>query len=119
VEQLSIDGQTRSPLLNDYGRWRRLVFDFPERMTFQRMDDSYAGYSVSINTNEKTLALTKGDDKNWKADFHFQRPAQDQLTLEGNMDGHTIHMQLQLVDRDKFLLVNRGFHWIQEYPYNR
>ena len=119
VEQLSIDGQTRSPLLNDYGRWRRLVFDFPERMTFQRMDDSYAGYSVSINTNEKTLALTKGDDKNWKADFHFQRPAQDQLTLEGNMDGHTIHMQLQLVDRNKFLLVNRGFHWIQEYPYNR
>jgi uncharacterized membrane protein YphA (DoxX/SURF4 family) len=119
VELLTIDGQTRSPLLNDYDRWRRLVFDFPERMTFQRMDDSYAGYGVAINTNDKTLALTKFDDKNWKADFHFQRAAQDQLTLDGNMDGHTIHMQLQLVDRNKFLLVNRGFHWIQEYPYNR
>jgi hypothetical protein len=119
VEQLSIDGQTRSPLLNDYDRWRRLVFDFPERMTFQRMDDSYAGYGVSINTNDKTLALTKNDDKNWKADFHFLRAAPDQLVLDGNMDGHTIHMQLQLVDRSKFLLVSRGFHWIQEYPYNR
>jgi hypothetical protein len=119
VEELSIDGQTRSPLLNDYDRWRRVIFDFPERMTFQRMDDSYAGYGASINTNDKTLGLTKNDDKNWKADFHFQRAAQDQLTLDGKMDGHTIHMQLQLVDRNKFLLVNRGFHWIQEYPYNR
>jgi len=28
-------------------------------------------------------------------------------------------MQLRLVDRSKFLLVNRGFHWIAEYPFNR
>ncbi|MGB8540615.1 MAG: hypothetical protein WCD49_03160 [Candidatus Acidiferrales bacterium] len=119
VEQLSIDGQTRSPLLTDYDRWRRVIFDFPERVSFQRMDDSYAGYGASINANDKTLALTKGDDKNWKADFHFQRAAQEQLTMDGNMDGRAIHMQLQLVDRNKFLLVSRGFHWIQEYPYNR
>jgi hypothetical protein len=119
VEQLAIDGQTRSPLLNDYDRWRRIIFDFPERVTFQRMDDSYAGYGSSINLNDKTLALTKGDDKNWKGHFHFQQADKDRLTLDGNMDGHTVHMQLQLVDRNKFLLVSRGFHWIQEYPYNR
>jgi hypothetical protein len=35
------------------------------------------------------------------------------------MDGHTIHMQLALFDRNRFLLVTRGFHWIQEYPFNR
>jgi hypothetical protein len=119
VEALSIDGQIRSPLLTDYDRWHRVIFDFPERASFQRMDDTYAGYGASINVNDKTLALTKGDDKNWKGDFHFQRVAQDQLTLDGKMDGHMIHMQLQLVDRNKFLLVNRGFHWVQEYPYNR
>jgi len=28
-------------------------------------------------------------------------------------------VQLQLWDRNKLLLVNRGFHWIQEYPFNR
>jgi uncharacterized membrane protein YphA (DoxX/SURF4 family) len=119
VEQLSIDGQTRSPLLNDYDRWHRVIFDFPERMSFQRMDDTFVTYSSSINVKEGTLVLTQHSPENWKADFHFQRPAQDQLTLDGKMDGHTIHMQLQLVDRNKFLLVNRGFHWIQEYPYNR
>jgi len=42
VEQLNIDGQTRSPLITDYGRWRRVIFDAPSRMAFQRMDDSLA-----------------------------------------------------------------------------
>jgi uncharacterized membrane protein YphA (DoxX/SURF4 family) len=119
VDVLSIDGQLRSPLLIDYGRWRRVVFDFPNTVSFQRMDDSFAGYGASINTKDNTIALTKNSDKNWKAKFTFQRVAQDQLVLDGNMDSHKLHMQLQLVDRDKIMLVNRGFHWIQEYPFNR
>jgi hypothetical protein len=119
VDELSIDGQLRSPLLNDYDRWRRAIFDSPSTMAFQRMDDSFARYGASINVADNTLALTKPNDKNWKANFLFERPAQDQLVLDGNMDGHKIHMRLQLVDRAKFLLINRGFHWIAEYPVNR
>jgi uncharacterized membrane protein YphA (DoxX/SURF4 family) len=119
VQQLSIDGQLRSPLLNDFDRWRRVIFDFSDRAAFQRMDDSFVRYAVKINAADKSFALTKADDKNWKADFHFQSPAPDQLAVDGQMDGHAIHMQLQLFDRNKFLLINRGFHWIQENPYNR
>ena len=119
VDELSIDGQVRSPLLIDYGRWRRAVFEFPDRMAFQRMDDSFARYDASINTNDKTMALTKDGDKNWKASFTFQRAAEDQLILDGNMDSHKVHMQLRLVDRSKFVLVSRGFHWVEEYPFNR
>jgi hypothetical protein len=119
VEQLSIDGQLRSPLLTYYDGWRRVIFDTPDRNTFERMDDSLVRYSASINLNDKTIALTKDDDKKWKANFNFQRVAQDQLILDGEMDSHKLHMQLQLVDRSKFLLINRGFHWIQEFPFNR
>ena len=119
VDELSIDGQLRSPLLNDYDRWRRAVFDFPQSITFQRMDDSFAYYGASINLNDKTIALTKYTDKNWKGNLTFQRVGGDRLILDGNMDSHKIHMQLQLVDRSKFMLVSRGFHWIQEYPFAR
>jgi hypothetical protein len=119
VSQMSIDQQLHPPLLTDGSRWRRAVFDFPSWMVFQRMDDSFAAFGSSINMNDKTLALTKNDDKNWKARFTFQRPAQDQLILDGEMDSHKIRMQLKLVDRNKFLLVGRGFRWIQEYPFNR
>jgi hypothetical protein len=118
VAELSIDGQVRSPLLGDYDRWQRVVFDFPERVSFQRMDESFAGYGAAIDSNAKTIALTKNSDKNWKGNLTFQRVAEDELILDGNMDSHMIHMKLQLVDYKKFLLVSRGFHWIQEYPFN-
>ena len=119
VSELSVDGQLRSPLLTDYDRWRRAIFDAPERVTFQRMDDSFVRYVSSINANDKTIALTKDSDKNWKANFTFLRASDNQLLLDGNMDTHKIHMRLELVDRSKFMLVNRGFHWVQEYPFNR
>ena len=115
VDELSIDGQIRSALLTDYGRWRRVVFDAPERVSFQRMDDSFANYLASINLDDKVIALTKEGDKNWKASIAFRRAAQDHLTLDGNMDRHKVHMQLRLVDRNKFRLANRRFHWVQEY----
>lgn len=119
VDAVAVDGHLRSPLLTDYDRWRRLVFDFRGIAAFQRMDDSFARYTASIDTSHGTIALTKGSDKNWKASFIFQRPTADQLIVDGEMDGHKIHMQLQLVDTGKFMLVSRGFHWVQDFPFNR
>jgi hypothetical protein len=115
VRQMSIDEQPRPPLLTDSTRWRRAIFDLPDRMAFQRLDDSFAPYGSSVNLPDKTLTLTKKDNKNWTASFTFQRPAGDQLILDGRMDNHQVHMELQLTDRNSFLLVSRGFHWIQEF----
>jgi hypothetical protein len=117
VSQMSIDEQVRPALLTDNGRWRRVIFDTPTRVAFQRMDESFVRYGASINQNK--IALTKDGDTTWKAEFAVTRPVQDQLVLDGDMDRHKIHMQLQLTDRHSFLLVNRGFHWIQESSFNR
>ncbi len=82
------------------------------------MDGSTAGYGTDFKKH-KAIALTKYDDKKWKGSLTFERSAPDQLKLDGDMGGHKIHMQLKLVDTHKFQLVSRGFHWIQEYPFNR
>ena len=119
VEEMSIDGQPRSPLLTDQARWRRIVFDFPTFASFQRPDDTFTGFGASISDTAKTLTLTKPADKSWKATLTYTRPAPDQLILAGSMDGHQVEMKLKLMDRDKFNLVNRGFHWINEYPFQR
>jgi hypothetical protein len=119
ITQLTVDGQSRPPLLTEKDQLRRAIFEFPQVVAFQRMDDSFVRYGAAINSGEKTVALTKFDDKSWKANFTFQQPEASQLVLDGEMDHHKLHMQLQLVDRNKFLLVSRGFHWVQEYPYNR
>jgi hypothetical protein len=83
------------------------------------MDDTFAPYGASVNLPERTLALTKKDDKNWRASFTLDRPAEDRLILDGRMDNHQVHMELQLKDRNSFLLVSRGFHWTMEAPLGR
>lgn len=115
VDELSIDGQARPVYLNDYDRrWRRVIFDSPGRLVFQRTDDSFARYGASIDVYGKTIKLTKGDSTNWKSSFTFQRPAQDQLILSGEMDGYQIHMQLRLAGFDTFRLLNSGFRWVRQ-----
>ena len=119
VDQLLTDGELRPALLTDKDRWRRVIFESLSGMTFQRMDDTFLNYGATIDTKDGGITLTKAADKNWKASFKFQRPGQDELTLDGEMDGHRFHMQLELLDGNKLLLMNRGFHWIQEYPFNQ
>jgi uncharacterized membrane protein YphA (DoxX/SURF4 family) len=114
VDELSIDGEARPPVLNDYDRrWRRVIFDTPDRVDFQRWDDSFARYNVAVNVYGKTLALTKTGSRKWKAEFAFERPAEDQLVLDGEMDGHKVHAQFQLADPDTFRLLNSTFRWVR------
>jgi hypothetical protein len=113
VEELSIDGQTRSPALNDYDRrWRRVIFDVPSSMAFQRTDDSFAHYDVSINAADQTLTLTKRHSRTWTSSFRFERLTADHLVLEGEMDRYKIKMGLRLVDLDSFRLPNGTFRWV-------
>jgi uncharacterized membrane protein YphA (DoxX/SURF4 family) len=119
IEEMSVDGQVRPPLLTDQDRWRRVIFDFETATTFQHPDDTYARFNSALNDKDKTLTLTKAADKNWKANFTYNRPVTDQLELAGSMDGHQVQMKLKLLDRSKFTLVNRGFHWVNEFPFQR
>jgi hypothetical protein len=114
VENLSIDGQERPPVLNDYDRrWRRVIFDVPDTMAFQRTDDSLARYGVSIDAIGKRLALTKGNSTTWKAPFTFERPAPGTLILSGEMDGLRIEAHLRLVEFDTLRLLNSDFRWMR------
>jgi hypothetical protein len=52
VERLSVDGQVRPAELNDYDRrWRRVIFDTPGEIVFQRTDDSFARYGLSLESS--------------------------------------------------------------------
>ena len=116
VEELSIDGQLRAPYLNDYDRrWRRVIFDAPGKVAFQRTDDSLARYEASIDPNGRALRLTKANSKHWNANFTFERPSPDRLMLSGEMDSHKVELRLRLVDFDTFRLLNSTFRWVRPH----
>jgi hypothetical protein len=119
VEEMSVDGEVRSPLVTDYGRWRRVVFQTPTAVSFQRMDDTFENYRLIVDAGTQTITLNMVNDTVWTARFVFERPAPDRLTLDGTMDGRKVRLELRLFDQKNFLLLTRGFHWVQEFPINR
>jgi len=118
VEQMSIDGQEHPPLLTDRDRWRRVIIQQPTAVAFQRMDDSFERYAAVIDSDRKTIAVTVAATKTTST-LSFARPTPEQLTIDGPINGRTVHLELKLHDLNSFLLQSRGFNWVQEVPFNR
>jgi hypothetical protein len=116
VDEFEVDGVARPPLLTDTIRWRRLIFEYPGDVTVQNMNDSRRGYGVKLDKGK--MVMTRWGDSKWQALFSYQQPQPGLMTLEGTLDGQKVRARLSRQD-SSFLLVNRGFHWVNETPFNR
>jgi len=119
VEEFSADGELRPPLVTDQARWRRVIFDRPTVLALQTVGEARQRFPLALDAEKKTLSLTKRDDPNWKAVLTYEQPEPERLTLAGDFDGHPIQAKLRRADPSRFLLTSRGFHWINESPFNR
>jgi hypothetical protein len=91
-----VDRIARPPLTTDLTRWRRLVVSGKEWGAIQNMDDSRTRYILGIDEMKKTVGFKKRVDPKFQASLQYATP-----------DEHT------------FLLISRGFHWINDEPFNR
>lgn len=123
VDELEMDGKILPPLLTDPVRWRRVMFEHPEMLILQLMDDSSDEsrryYRLALDPRKRTLQLMGFRDKKPTSSFAYQQPAPGFLTLEGTHEGHKVKAKLHRADDSRFLLKTRGFHWINETPFNR
>src|SRR5262249_2709786 len=120
VDEFVVDGQARPPLLTDETRWRRVIFDrFPGSLAVQLVSGARQRYRIQIDTEKKIITFTKREDPNSKSDFSYDEAEPGRMTLDGELDGQRIHTIVRQAGEPDFLLMNRGFHWIQEFPYNR
>jgi hypothetical protein len=122
ADEVVVDGVTRPPLLTDGSRWRYLVFSYPEYVNIHLMDASSEKgqqfYKLALDEAKGRMTLTKHRDLKWRAVFTYRKPAPGVLEVDGTMDGQKIRARLHRMDESRFSLVGRGFHWVNEYPYN-
>jgi hypothetical protein len=119
VEEFEVDGKVLPPLLTNETRWRRVVFDYPKMIGIQLMSDSRRRYMLQLDTDNHKLELSKRDEPAWKSTLTYEQPEPESLRLRGKFDGRPLRAHLRLAPASPFLLVSRGFHWINEYPFNR
>jgi hypothetical protein len=119
VEEMTVAGQVLPPLLTDTNRWRRVIFEYPGYVTVGGMDDKMQGYSLKPNLATRSFGLSSLKDPAWTADLAFVRSGPDLLAMRGTINGKPVQARLRRAKEDAFLLGSRGFHWINERPFNR
>lgn len=100
-------------------RWRRVIFDSPRRITVQTGTDLIERFGSQLDQEKRTLTLRKREDPNWNTVLTYEQVSHDVMTLAGALNGSEITARLRRNDERKFLLTDRGFHWINEFPFNR
>jgi hypothetical protein len=113
VTSFTRDGASLPPLTTELDRWRRMIIDDPDRLSYQRMDDVIVTRTANIDTHAITLT-----DARQSTTLTIDRTAPDGLNLAGQLDGHTVTMTLRRLDLNRFPLNRNRFHWIQKYPDN-
>jgi hypothetical protein len=119
VERFTRSGKDVPQLATDATRWRKVIAENPAFLTVKMMNDVTRRYSAVYNDDKKTLTLSDPGDQSKTYPLTYSRSGPDYLNVEGTLAGDQISMLLVKADRSKFLLVSRGFHWINELPLNR
>jgi hypothetical protein len=112
-------GQDVAPLSTDATRWRRVAIQSPGAFTVRTMDDAPHVYTTEYDQAKNSVTISGDPDKSMKNVFAYSRPDAEHVVLEGTLIGDRLVVKLKRIDPSKFLLVNRGFHWINERPFNR
>jgi hypothetical protein len=118
VDDFQIDGRT-IPAFTDPSRWRRLIFEMRFMMSVQLMSDSRVRTNIKLDDKKRTLVVTRRDDPAWDGRLSYAQPNPDTLIINGILGGKNVHALARREPLPKFLLTTRGFHWINEFPFNR
>lgn len=116
VEQFTRNGREIPPVVTDATRWRKVIAEFPGFVSVKMMDDSLRGYKALYDATKNGITLA---GPNEQYSLHYDHPDAGHLTMEGSLAGIPVSMRLKKIDTSQFLLVSRGFHWINEIPLNR
>ena len=96
----------------DNVRWRRLIIGHAEQLAFlERMSGKRNRYDLNLDPDAGKLFLD--------SEFTYSTPEPETLRLDGSHYGRALSVTMRRVDESEFRLINRGFHWINEAPFNR
>jgi len=127
VETFIIKNDTLAPLTTDSIRWKQMIIDGYQTnswISIRKMTEKMDYYGLKVDTTTKIITI-KGNDgeskgeENAKGKFSYAAADKDGFIMRGKMDGDSMEIRMHKYDMKKLLLVNRGFRWINEYPFNR
>ncbi|MEO8712708.1 MAG: hypothetical protein ABI405_11320 [Parafilimonas sp.] len=119
VENFVKNNDTLPKLATDTAQWKSINISFAGYATIKTMNDSTKGYSFTPDTAKKTIVIYSYSDTAHKSTLTYAWQDSAHLILHGKLKDDSVYIVMQKQDLKKLQLLSRGFHWINEYPYNR
>ncbi|MEO1258802.1 MAG: hypothetical protein AAFZ15_08385 [Bacteroidota bacterium] len=119
VETFERNGDTIPPLITDETRWKRFIVDWKDRAEIHAMTGQKQYYSFEKDSVDSFIKVTHHRDTAMNDTLYFFEPDSAQFVLEGIFKGDTLKVSFLKKKKEDFLLRNRHFRWINEYPFNR
>ena len=119
VDEFAIDGQPVPLSLENPSRWREFAMGNAYDVFVIYVDGNRQHYGSRVDPAAQKITLIRRDDPSRRWELTFTHPQPDQLDLKGKIDGRQISAKLHRLPPPAFPLNTRGFHWINEFPYNR
>lgn len=119
VEDMTLKGKTLLPLTTDSTRWKQLIVSREGYARIKKMNDSTANFTTVFDQKKKELVLKSTSKDSLKYMLKYHVIGKDKLVISGLTDKDSISVSFKRKDLKDFRLINRGFHWVSEYPYNR
>lgn len=108
-------------LHTDSLRWENLFIDRKGSSDMISVSNEFGvrnRFYLKRNDSTKTAIFsTAGDTSSYI--FTYQQPDTTRLIFNGTLGKDSLQIELEKQKRKDFLLVKRGFHWINEVPFNR
>jgi len=119
VETFVQQGVAVPPLATDSTRWKRMIIPYEKYARVTTMPDSVKRMTITIDTTKKSLEFVPQKAPADSFLLRYNEPDKDHLLLTGAIGRDSVRILMKRFDLNKFKLVNRDFHWINEYPFNR
>lgn len=119
VERFVKNNDTLLPLVTDSSQWKTLNIIFSKRATVKMMNDSIKTYNFFTDTSNKKIQFYSNNDKANKSTLSYYLPDSTHFILYGKLRDDSVYIMLYKQNLNKLELLNRGFHWINEYPHNK
>ncbi|WP_435578980.1 hypothetical protein [Gilvibacter sp.] len=119
AEEFVKNGDTIAPLITRSDRWRYLVIDRKGYAAVKMMNDSARRFNFIVDSTGYGLTMRSRSDTLTESNFTITQTDSIQLILKGVLDQDSLQIRLRARDLSQIRLINRGFHWINETPYNR
>lgn len=119
VENMKLKGAVLPPLTTDSIRWKQMIISYEGYAKVKKMNDSTVNFTTVFNQKKKELVLKSTARDSLKYVLNYNIVGKDKLIISGLRDQDSVSVSFKKKDLKDFRLINRGFHWVSEYPYNR